>query len=79
MLWTNLLVAFFNFLVLGRPVPRKLKSTETWATRTLFLVQAEVARRLLQDTVRHVSSSGGAISSRTHLVKISFVGFRQNS
>ena len=50
MLWTNLLVAFFNFITLGRPVPRKLKGTERWATRPLSHVQAEVAGRLLQDT-----------------------------
>ena len=63
MLWTHLLVAFFNFVTLRRPVPRKLKDTERWATRPLSHVQAEVAGRLLQDTVRHVSAPGGAIGT----------------
>ena len=52
MMWVNLLVGFLNFLTLGRPTTRKLKSTNHWAFRDLSPVQVEVADRLLQGTVR---------------------------
>lgn len=63
LLWTNLLEAFFNFLTLGWPIPRRLKGTQKWASRALSLVRAEVAGRLLQEAVRRVPAAGGAIGT----------------